>query len=280
MHTKRELVELLRAHRIRLRKRLGQHYLVDPGVVRRIVESCALTDQDTVVEIGAGLGALTSALAANAGRVIALEVDRAVCHLLAQRLRGLPNVEVRCEDALNVRWADHAGCNIIGAIPYHITSPILAALAEASGAISEAWLGMQREVAQRLAATPGTKAYGRLTLLVQYRFAVQPLFRIPKTAFFPQPRVESVWVHLRAHASLPVTVVDESLLFAIIRVAFGQRRKMLTNDLTALATPRLDRRQAEAALAAAGLPARVRGEALSLQEFARLTNVIVNMKET
>lgn len=277
MHTKSELLDLLRARGLRLTKRLGQHYLVDPRLTTRLVSACGLTARDTVIEIGAGLGALTDLLAASAGQVIAVEVDRAVCQALKERMAAYPNVEVRCQDILSFPWAQQPGCRVVGAMPYLLTSPILVMLAERPVPIADAWLGMQREVADRLTARPGTKAYGRLTILVQYRFTVEQVLRIPRQAFFPPPAVESAWVHLTprpAAAPTAVGVADERVFFDVVRAAFSQRRKTLLNCLGQLASVRVTRQQAQQALEAAGLPADIRGEALSLEEFAGLANVV------
>jgi 16S rRNA (adenine1518-N6/adenine1519-N6)-dimethyltransferase len=276
MHTKRELLPLLQLGGIRLTKRLGQHYLVDPNLTRRVVEVCDIAPGQTVIEIGAGLGALTDLLAARAGRVIALEPDRRVGPLLAHRMAALPNVEVVGEDALAWDWSPHAGCAVVGAIPYHITSPILVMLAEHARAITGAWLGMQREVALRLAAMPGTKAYGRLTILIQYHFEVKVLMRLPRQAFFPAPTVDSAWVRLLPRSQPPVEVARPQLFFALVQAAFGQRRKTLLNALTHGMHPALSRPDAEALLAAAGLPPQVRGETLSIAQFATLANLLAS----
>ena len=275
MHTKSELLELLRAHGIRLNKRLGQHYLIDPRLCARLVGLCDLSAEDTIIEIGAGLGALTDLLAARTKRVVAVEVDRAICELLKTRMAHVPNVEVHCQDILTIRWAEYPGSKVVGAIPYQITSPLLVSLCEHATDIPEAWLGLQREVAQRLCARPGTKAYGRLTILVQYRFAVQQQARIPRAAFFPQPEVDSVWLHLSAHHTPLVSVKDASLLFDVVRAAFSQRRKTLLNCLTQLARPRLTRHDALELIRASQLPVGIRGEELSLESFARLANTMV-----
>ena len=274
MHTKSELSALLRAHGLRLNKRLGQHYLIDPHMCRKLVRSCRLTKANAVVEIGSGLGALTDLLAADAKRVIAIEVDRAICEALKQRMAALPNVEVRHQDVQRFDWAAHAGHVAVGALPYCLTSPILVALCDHAGEISRAWFGVQREVAQRLAARPGTKAYGRLTVLVQYHFDVRVMMPIPRGAFFPQPEVDSSWIELRARPKGFVPVKDEAMLFELVRAAFSQRRKTLVNCLQQLKAPRLSREQAVAVLADAGLPERVRGEALSIAQFARLADLL------
>ena len=270
MHTKSELLEVLRFRGLRLKKSLGQHYLIDPAMSRRLVDACALAPEDIVVEIGAGLGALTDLLAERAKRVIALEVDRAIAALLSDRLRAYPNVEVRSEDALAVSWAQWKGCKVVGLIPYLITSPLLVCLCESSASIHDAWLGVQREVADRMSARPGTKAYGRLTVLLQYRWEVSQATRLPRRLFFPEPAVDSAWVHLASRPSPAVRVENEALFFELVRVAFGQRRKTLANCLRAW--PKLAGADIPALLHAVKLPLNIRGEALSLDQFATLAN--------
>lgn len=272
MHTKAELLTLLRAGGIRLSKRLGQHYLVDPNICRKLVGLCELSLDDTVVEIGAGLGALTDLLAARAKRVVAVEVDRAVSESLRRRLAHLANVQTLCRDILEFSWTQYRGSKVVGAIPYHITSPILVSLCEQASDIPMAWLGIQHEVAQRLCAAPGSKAYGRLTVLVQYRFAVSRLARIPRRAFFPQPEVDSAWVRFTPWGAPRVTLRDERFFFEIVKAAFGHRRKTLTNCLEAAGLIR--RAEAEALLRALRLPPSVRGEALSIEQFAALAEAM------
>ena len=275
MHTKAELLDLLRTHKIHLHQRRGQCYLIDPTMTRRLVASCGLTGADTVVEIGAGLGALTDELAAAAKRVIAVEIDSGVAQTLAGRVSHPDTIDVWNGDVLEFPWAEHAPVVVVGMIPYHITSPILVNLCEHRAHLRDVWLGMQREVAQRLCAGPGTKAYGRLGLFVQYAFAPDMKFTIPRTSFFPQPDVDSTWVHLAPRAAPPVAAADEPLLFDVIRAAFGQRRKMLANCLKEVETVRRRKLDPAGLLAAAKLPPRVRGEELTLADFARLADAIV-----
>jgi len=278
MHTKTELLELLRTHHLRFSKRLGQHYLIDPILTRRLVESCGLTGGETVIEIGAGLGALTDLLAAEAKRVIAVEVDRKVCELLRRRVAHLANVQVVCQDVLSFPWDRYPDSVVVGAIPYSITSPILVMLGERPVRIRSCWLGLQREVAQRLLAHPGTKAYGRLTVLVQYRFAVEKIMAMPRAAFFPKPRVDSVWLRLTPSPSRRLGVGDETVFFDVVRAAFSQRRKTLLNCLKQLTTARLSRAEALELLGALGLPEGVRGETLSLAQFAAFANALSDAK--
>ena len=274
MHTKTELLEILRANGLRLKKRLGQHYLIDPRLTERLIHLCGITTEDTVVEIGAGLGALTDGLAGVAKRVIAVEIDPTISELLKIRIASKPNVEVVCQDILTFPWARDSITTVVGTIPYQITSPLLITLCEQASSVREVWLGLQQEVAQRLNAKPGTKAYGRLTLLVQYHFDVKRIMAMPRSAFFPQPKVDSLWIRLVARPSPPALIKDASLFFDLVRAAFSQRRKTLLNCLRQLTRIRFDRQGAAEAIRLAGLPEEVRGEALSLEAFARLANTI------
>ena len=276
MLTASALKALLRAHHLRLTKRLGQHHLIDARMIERIVEGCQLSSQDTVVEIGAGLGALTEVLAGHARRLIAVEVDARIAALLRDRMAAFPNVEVDCRDILTFPWERVRSAVVMGAIPYSIPSPILVALAEQRAQVQRIILIVQEAVADRLLAAPSTKAYGRLTLLAQYCWRMEPLLRIPRSAFFPQPDVDSTCLRFIPHPQPPVGVRDERVLFQVIKTAFGQRRKSLVNCLR----PQLDGAQARATcgriLQALGFSALVRGEALSLAQFAALTNALTD----
>lgn len=284
MLTASALKALLQAHGLRLTKRLGQHFLVDERVVRRIVEQCELSSSETVVEIGPGLGALTEPLAERAGRVIAVEIDQRISALLAERLASAPNVAVRCQDILEFSWGSVGDVTVVGAIPYHLTSLILSALSEARRAIRRVVLVVQEELAQRLLAAPGTKAYGRLSVLAQYAWDVSSRLFIPRSAFFPQPKVDSRCLLLRPRRRPPVAVASEPVFFEIVKAAFSHRRKTLVNCLTkgfvsaamggSGRAVRLGRSQVEILLRGFGLPPSVRGEALSLEQFAALANAL------
>ena len=274
MLTVTELKALLRNRKLRLTKRLGQHHLIDPRVIERFVGACRLSGSDTVVEIGAGLGALTEPLAQRAGRVIAVEVDERIGAALAERLAPMMNVTVVREDILVFSWDRVSGAVVVGAIPYHITSPILVTLCEARAAISRAILIVQREVAQRLSAKPGTKAYGRLSVLGQYGWEITPLFSIARSAFFPQPAVDSFCLELGHRARPPVDVEDEAAFFAVVKAAFAHRRKTLVNCLRDELHPQTPRSELETLMRTLGLSGDVRGEMLSLAQFARLAKAL------
>jgi len=253
------------------RQALGQHFLRDGTIARAIVDLVAPTAPDLVVEIGPGAGALTGILAARAGRVIALEIDRALGAELRTRL---PGVEVLDADALS--W-DYTGLAapaggrvlIVGNLPYSVGKPILAALVEAAPAIDEMALMLQKEVAERVAAEPGGKTYGALSVLTQIACAVRLAFTVPPGAFSPPPQVESAVVHLRSHREPPVPVADPARLATAVRAPFGQRRKSLANALAAGLG--LGSERARRLIEAASIDPGRRAETLSLAEFARLT---------
>lgn len=268
------LKALLKGQGLRLHKRLGQHHLIDPRIIERIADACQLARSDAVVEIGAGLGALTEPLARRAGRVLAVELDRRIAALLAERLASLTNLTVLCDDILQVRRERLDRAVVVGAIPYSLSSPILIWLAELGRTIRRAVVVLQAEVADRMLASPGPGAYGRLSLLTQYRWQARKLFPVPRSAFFPQPDVDSSCLELIPWASPPVAVDDEPFLFAVVKAAFSQRRKMLVNCLAARGGPRLPPGAVEAAMDSLRLPRTIRGEALSLAQFAALANTL------
>ncbi len=274
MLTASQLKSLLATHGLRLTKRLGQHHLIDPRMIQRIVESAQLSPQDTVVEIGAGLGALTEPLAERAGYVIAVEVDRRISALLAERLAGMRHTEVAHEDILSFNWGRARGAIVVGAIPYQVTSPIIVSLCEQRGHIPRAILIIQEEVAQRFVAKPGAKTYGRLSVLGQYCWEIRMLFRVPRSAFFPQPAVDSSCVEFTARPQPAVRVDDEAVFFRVVKAAFAQRRKTLVNCLSAEHDQLVDRAEAEALVRHLDLPETVRGETLSLDQFAALANAL------
>ena len=255
---------------------LGQHFLRDRSVADRIVELVAPSARDLVVEIGPGRGALTEALAARGGRLLALEIDAALAEILRERFAASSRVEIRQADA---RHFDYAGLRalapdpagrvlVVGNLPYSVGKPILAALVEAAPTIDEMALMLQKEVAERVAAEPGGKTYGALSVLTQVACAVRLAFTVPPGAFSPPPQVESAVVHLRSHREPPVPVADPARFATVVRAAFSQRRKSLANSLSAglgLGSERT-RRLIEAASIDPGR----RAETLSLAEFARL----------
>jgi 16S rRNA (adenine1518-N6/adenine1519-N6)-dimethyltransferase len=255
---------------------LGQHFLRDRTVVDRVLELVAPTARDLVVEIGPGRGALTESLAARAGRLLALEIDGGLAAALQARFAVAPSVEILQADArrfdyagLRARRPDPEGRVLVaGNLPYSVGKPILAALVESGAAIDEMTLMLQKEVADRVAAPPGSKTYGALSVLTQAAAAVRLAFPVPPGAFSPPPQVDSAVLHLRPHREPPVPLPDPRRFAAVVRAAFGQRRKSLANALAAgLAVPAETARDR---CQAAGIDPGRRAETLSLAEFAHL----------
>jgi 16S rRNA (adenine1518-N6/adenine1519-N6)-dimethyltransferase len=254
------------------RRALGQHFLRDAGIARTIVDLVAPTPRDRVVEIGPGEGALTAELARRAGQVTALEVDRDLAARL--RARGLDRLEVLDADARTWDYGtltrpDDGRVLVVGNLPYSVGKPILEALVAARTAIDEMALMLQREVAERLAAPPGSKIYGSLSVLTQLYCDVRLALRVSPGAFRPPPKVDSAVVHLRVRATPRVGLRDERRFHVVVRAAFGQRRKMLANALAAGLSLPLE--TAREAAAGAGIDPRRRAETLSIDEFAALT---------
>ena len=252
------------------RRALGQHFLRDQAIARAIVDLVAPTERDVVLEIGPGDGALTSLLVGRAGRVIALEVDRAFAAALRARL---PGAEVLDADARSWNYAGlaaPAGGRVLigGNLPYSVGKPILTALIQARAAIDEMALMLQREVAERVAAAPGGKTYGSLSVFSQLHCDVRVALRVPPGAFRPPPKVDSAVLHLRVLREPRVPLRDEPRFEAVVRAAFAQRRKMLGNALGAGLGLPLD--VVRKAAAAAGVDPTRRAETLSLSEFAAL----------
>ncbi len=255
---------------------LGQHFLRDDAVAQRMVALLQPTQRDLVVEIGPGLGALTGRLARAGGRLLALEVDDVLAAALSERFADAAHVEVFLADARSFNYAglsalkpDPAGrVLVVGNLPYSVSKPILQALVEAGPVLDEMALMLQKEVAERVAAGPGGKTYGSLSVLTQLSCDARLAFTVPPGAFRPPPQVDSAVIHLRMRRAPPVPVGDPARLRAVILAAFGQRRKSLANALASGLGLQAER--ARAMCAAAGIDAGRRAETLSLAEFASL----------
>ena len=272
---------LLKRHDLHPRKRFGQNFLVDGNTLAKIVAAGELGPGGTALEIGAGLGVLTAALAeavTETGRVVSVEVDTSLLPALAETTGGRPQVEIITADALALDWpvfldthfAAGIQPSVVANIPYNITSPLLTTLLEQQGRFSRIVLLVQKEVAARLGAKADTPDYGSLSVFVQYHARVETLGIVTRRVFFPPPDVDSAIVRLTPHAAPPVSVPSETQLFAVVRAAFGQRRKALLNALSGDPALGWDREHAAAALAAAKIEGGRRGETLTLEEFARL----------
>ncbi|MBN2309830.1 MAG: 16S rRNA (adenine(1518)-N(6)/adenine(1519)-N(6))-dimethyltransferase RsmA [Candidatus Hydrogenedentes bacterium] len=275
------LRDLCERYNIRFKKALGQNLLLDDNINRIMVEAAALTAEDDVVEVGAGLGALTGRLCAAAGRVLAVEIDPAFMPCLEDQFGAMDNVRLFRGDILNHELRklldEHLpGCTVyklVSNLPYYITTPILFHFWEAAVPYSRMVVMVQEEVAMRMTAGPGGPDYGVLTLAAQYHGSVDVVHRVPRTCFRPQPRVDSCIVRLRARPSVLYPDVDPAFLFRVIRAAFSQRRKTLRNALTrsGFGAPKeavLD------AFDAAGVDPGCRAQTLVLDDFARLAQAI------
>lgn len=276
-----ELNRLLRKHGLHLSKRFGQNFLVDRTHLMRVVDTADIGPTDRIFEIGPGVGTLTVELASRAERVVAVELDRALPPVLADVLSPFPNASVVPGDALQLDLppflAERLGeppYKVVANIPYNITSPLVAKLLESRERFESITLMVQKEVALRLAGSPGATDYGAFSVFTQFYAEVSVAGIVPRAAFFPPPQVDSAVVHLVPRAEPPVDVVSEEAFFLVSRAAFGQRRKTLANALTNAPTLAFDRTRIQAALDAAGVDGGRRGETLSLAEIAALSRAL------
>lgn len=271
---------ILSAHGVVPKKSLGQNFLVDRRVLERIVAAAELDGETAVLEIGPGVGALTACLARVAGKVVAVELDQRLLPVLAETLAPYPQVTVVHGDFLALDlpaffaehfagWAKRA---VVANLPYYVTTPILFTLIEARDEVPLFVLMVQKEVAARLAAQPGSKDYGVLTIAVQFYAEVDYVMTVPKHAFVPRPQVDSAVVRIRCRPAPLVDVPDEKLFFRVVRAAFAQRRKTILNNLVHNLIEGGNRATALALLEAAGIDPDRRAETLSIAEFARLTH--------
>ena len=254
------------------KKRLGQHFLIDQNIVRKIVAVAALQPHETVLEVGPGRGILTRALCGQAGHVLAIEVDRSLGGTLEEALAGCTNVEIRFGDALDHPYETlPPGTVVVANLPYNVSSPLLFRLLHAHHQIDRMVLMMQTEVARRLVAKPGTKDYGILSILAQYRAAPFLAFHVSASCFRPKPAVSSTVVVLPVRREPAVSVVDEPLFIRTVRASFAHRRKTLVNSLRDEGFPS---EQILPALEAAGIEPTRRAESLVIAQFAALANAL------
>ena len=276
---------LLAQYGIHARKKYGQNFLIDGNIVRGIVEAAGIGTEDCVLEIGPGIGTMTQYLSEAAGRVVCVEIDENLRPVLAQTLEDCGNVEVIWQDILKTDLKElaekyNAGkpLKVVANLPYYVTTPILLYLLEEKGRFESITVMVQKEVAERICAGPGSREYGALSLAVQYYSRPEAVLRVSPSCFIPRPAVESSVLHLKAYAQPPVEA-EEGFLFALIRASFNQRRKTLANGLShgfRYKDRTLTRAEVEEALEAMGLPADVRGEKLSLEQFAELSRILVS----
>lgn len=278
-------IAVLQKYNFVFQKKFGQNFLIDTHVLDKIIRSAEITKDDFVLEIGPGIGTMTQYLACAAGKVVAVEIDRALIPILADTLDGYDNVTVINEDVLKVDIAKLAEeqnggkpIKVVANLPYYITTPIIMGLFEKNVPIKSITVMVQKEVADRMQVGPGTKDYGALSLAVQYYAKPYIVANVPPNCFMPRPKVGSAVIRLERYEEPPVRVKDEKLMFRIIRASFNQRRKTLANGLKN--SPELDftKEDIEAAIETLGKGVSVRGEALTLEEFARLSDALCERK--
>lgn len=272
-------IAILNQYRFVFQKKYGQNFLIDTHVLDKIIRAAQIGPEDFVVEVGPGIGTMTQYLACAAGRVTAIEIDKALIPILENTLEGYDNITILNEDILKVDLCclaeeENGGrpIKVVANLPYYITTPIIMGLFEGDVPLKSITVMVQKEVADRMQAGPGSKDYGALSLAVQYYAKPYIAANVPQNCFMPRPRIGSAVIRLERYETPPVAVKDERLLFGIIRASFNQRRKTLANGLKN--SPELDftKEEIEAAIEKLGKGASVRGEALTLGEFAELSN--------
>lgn len=268
-------------HRFKLRadKKLGQNFLIDETVVRRIVEAAELTPEDTVLEVGPGIGTLTQGLAESGASVVAVELDKRLLPVLDVTLEGYDNVRIVNGDILQVDIMEQVqkpDFKCCANLPYYITTPIIFAILEKRLPMERLVVMVQKEVAERMAAKPGSKDYGALSVAIQYFTEPEIAFIVPPSSFIPAPSVDSAVIVCKRRSTPPVEVCDENLFFRVVKAAFSLRRKMLSNSLKNMG---IKGEQVTKWLELAGVDGKRRAETLSLEDFAALTNTFAQVKE-
>lgn len=274
-------IAVLQKYHFNFQKKYGQNFLVDTHVLEKIMDAAEISEEDCVVEIGPGIGTMTQYLAERAGSVIAVEIDQNLIPILEETLAEYENVSVLNEDILKVDLNQivqekNGGrpVKVVANLPYYITTPIIMGLFEKHVPLQSITIMVQKEVADRMQVGPGTKDYGALSLAVQYYAKPEIVAIVPPNCFIPRPNVASAVIRLTRYEKPPVEVEDEGFLFALIRASFNQRRKTLANGLSNAQNLSVTREQVTEALAAMDLPATIRGEALTLAQFARLSALL------
>ncbi|WP_075717416.1 16S rRNA (adenine(1518)-N(6)/adenine(1519)-N(6))-dimethyltransferase RsmA [Roseburia sp. 499] len=277
-------IAVLQKYNFNFQKKFGQNFLIDTRVLERIIAAAGVTKEDFVLEIGPGIGTMTQYLCENARAVAAVEIDKNLIPILEDTLSDYDNVEVINDDILKVdinRLAEERNggkpIKVVANLPYYITTPIIMGLFESHVPIDSITIMVQKEVADRMQVGPGTKDYGALSLAVQYYAKPEIVANVPPNCFMPRPNVGSAVIRLTRHTEVPVQVEDEKLMFRIIRASFNQRRKTLANGLNNAPDIPLSKEKIGEAIAQLGVNPSIRGEALTLEQFAKLSNIIENM---
>lgn len=274
-------IEIIKKYEFAFQKKFGQNFLIDSHVLDKIIAASEITKEDCVVEIGPGIGTLTQYLAEAAREVVCVEIDKMLIPILEETLAEYPNVTVINQDILKTDLEElvkkHNGgrpVKIVANLPYYITTPIIMGLFEKHVPVHSITVMVQKEVAERMQAGPGTKDYGALSLAVQYYSKPYIAANVPPNCFMPRPKIGSAVIRLTCHETLPVQVQDEEMLFKIIRASFNQRRKTMMNGLNNSPEVPFSKEAVAEALGEMGLPGNIRGEVLTLEQFARLTDLL------
>ena len=274
-------IEILQKYNFRFQKKFGQNFLIDTHVLEKIIESAGITKDDFVLEIGPGIGTMTQYLCENAREVMAVEIDENLIPILGDTLSSYNNVMVVNEDILKLDIAkvaeehnNNKPIKVVANLPYYITTPIIMGLFESHVPLESITVMVQKEVADRMQSGPGTKDYGALSLAVQYYSKAEIVANVPPNCFMPRPNVGSAVIRLTCHEASPVVVNDEKLMFSLIRASFNQRRKTLQNGINNAPNLNFSKEQVVTALDKMGLVPTIRGEALSLEQFAELSNLL------
>lgn len=277
----RNTIEILQRYHFNFQKKYGQNFLIDVNVLDRIIAAAEITREDCVLEIGPGIGTMTQYLAESAREVVAVEIDRNLIPILEDTLSGYDNVTVINEDILKLDIRKiveerNGGkpVKVVANLPYYITTPIIMGLFESKVPLKSITIMVQKEVADRMQVGPGTKDYGALSLAVQYYAKPEIVANVPPNCFIPRPNVGSAVIRLTRYDTPTVRVQDERKLFSLIRASFNQRRKTLVNGLCNAAELHLSKEQVAGALEEMGLPPAIRGEALTLEQFAELSDLL------
>ena len=274
-------IEIIQKYEFMFQKKFGQNFLIDTHVLEKIISAAGITKNDCVLEIGPGIGTMTQYLAENAGHVVAVEIDRNLIPILKETLADYDNVTVINEDILRVdikalaeEYNGGKPIKVVANLPYYITTPIIMGLFESGVPIDNITVMVQKEVADRMKEGPGSKDYGALSLAVQYYAEPEIVANVPPNCFIPRPNVGSAVIRLTRHKEMPVEVKDPALMFKIIRASFNQRRKTLQNGLSNAQDLSFSKEEIAAAIESLGFSPSVRGETLTLAQFAALSDVL------
>lgn len=274
-------IEVLQKYNFNFQKKFGQNFLIDSNILEEIIDAAEVTGDDMVLEIGPGIGTMTQYLCEAARQVVSVEIDSNLIPILEDTLSAYDNVEVINKDILKVdinalaeKYNQGKPIKVVANLPYYITTPIIMELFESHVPIDSITIMVQKEVADRMQEGPGSKEYGALSLAVQYYAMPEIIVNVPPSCFMPQPKVGSSVIRLTRHAEPPVKVDDEKLMFKVIRGSFNQRRKTLANGLNNYGGIPLSKELIQESIEELGVAPNIRGEALSLEQFATLSNII------